>query len=188
MRPRIKDWVLLSIVSGIIGTIAMDMFNFPLWKSKKIEFMYGSLAGSILMLGSRTKRKENVLLGQIYHMLTGGLLGIMNFLMLKSSGKDHYLIKGLSFGAIIWGTLNNLGQSLGLFHVKMHRTVSFYVTLIANAIYGAVTSYAIVNLADPTMFEQTTKLEKDNISSRSTPKFMEEKSIYRETETPHYTQ
>lgn len=186
MRFRIKDWLLLSFVSGIIGTIAMDLFNFPLWKRKKTEFMYGSIAGSIL--GSRTKRKENFLLGQIYHMLTGGLLGTMNFHMLKSSGNDHYLIKGLAFGAIIWGTINNLGQSLGVFHVKMHRTTSFYVSLIANAIYGAVTSYAIVNLGDPNLFEETTKLEKANLSSRPTPKFMEETSIYRETETPHYTQ
>ncbi|SHH15596.1 hypothetical protein [Desulfosporosinus lacus] len=188
MKHRIKDWVILSFFSGIIGTIAMDVFNFPFWKSKKTEFMYGSLAGSILMLGSRTKRKENFLIGQIYHMLTGGLLGTLNFLMLKFSGKDHYLIKGFSFGAIIWGTLNNVGQSLGLFHVKMHRTASFYVSLIANAIYGAVTSYAIVNLGDPTMFEETTMLEKANLSSRPTPKFMEETSSYRETETPHYTQ
>ena len=186
MRFRIKDWLLLSFVSGIIGTLAMDLFNLPLWKTKKTEYMYGSLAGSILML--RTQRKDNFILGQIYHMLTGGLLGIINFQMLKFSGKDHYLIKGFSFGAIIWGTLSNVGQSLGLFHMKMHRSSSFYVSLLANAIYGAVTSYAIINLGDPIVFEQTTELEKDNVSSQSVPKFMDEILNNRVTETPQYTQ
>lgn len=166
----------------------MDLFNFPLWKTKQTEFMYGSLAGSILMLGTRTKRKENFMLGQIYHMLTGGFLGIINFLMLKFSGKDHYLIKGISFGAIIWGTLNNVGQGLGLFHVKMHRSTSFYVSLLANTIYGAVTSYAIVNLGNPNVFEQTTKLEKENLSAQSAPKYMAETLNNRVTETPQYTQ
>lgn len=79
-----------------------------------------------------------------------------------------------------------MGQRLGLFHVKMHKTSSFYIALLTNAIFGIVTSHTIVNQGDPNMFEQTTRLEKVKLSSQSTPKFMDKTLNNHETEKPQY--
>lgn len=165
MKFKIKDWLLLSFVSGLVGTVAVDLINLPFWKRNKTEMMYGSLAGSIIMRGIRTKRRENFIIGQIYHMLTGGVLGIFNFLVLKTSGKDHYLIKGVLSGAIIWGTLNNIGQRLGLFRAKMHSSTSFYVSLLGNCIYGLVTASTLVTLAGPKMFNEGFTFKQNNEKS-----------------------
>lgn len=155
IKYKIKDWLILAFLSGVIGTLAMDAVNYPFYKRKKIKMMYGNMAGSVLMSGLRVKRKENFLIGQIYHMLTGGMLGLFSFMVLKVSGKDNYIIKGLCSGAIIWATVNNLSQRLRIFRTTIRNSEGYYISLLANITYGLVTTVLIVLLGNPSMFKQS---------------------------------
>lgn len=75
-KIRIKDSIALSLISGFLGTIVMDLSNLLLWRSKKTEILYGHLAGSMIMRSFRTNQTKNFVLGQVFHFFTGAALGI----------------------------------------------------------------------------------------------------------------
>ncbi|WP_407311962.1 DUF6789 family protein [Desulfosporosinus sp. SB140] len=151
---KIKDSIVLGLIGGLAGTIVMDLSNFFLWRTNKTEGLYGHLAGSMIMRSFRTNQTKNFLLGQILHTFTGATLGIPFVYLLKKTGKDHHLIKGMIFGGLSWGILYDFGQKIGFFYGKAHLTKSHYSSLFNNFLFGITTAHTVYSLADSSVFPQ----------------------------------
>lgn len=154
---NIKDHIILSLLSGLLGTLVMDISNVLLWRTKKAEMLYGHLAGSMIMRGYRTNRTKNFALGQIFHLITGSALAIPIYGVLKASGKKYHLIKGAFMGLVSWGVLNNFGQRMGIFSTKAHLTKTHYAALWNNLVYGLTTAELITRLGNKTVFNKQTQ-------------------------------
>ena len=153
--PRIKDSAVLGLISGLIGTFAMDIIDFGAWRKGKHEMLYGHLSGSIIFRPIRMHRRENYIIGQVMHMLAGSAIGGLMTWFMKKTGKDHHLFKGSIIGMLTWLTLYEFGQRQKWFTSKARKSVTFYYAFLMNVIYGATTAQAIVSLADPSVFEKT---------------------------------
>lgn len=161
---KIKDSMLLGILSGLIGITCMDASNMILWRNKKTEGLYGHLAGSMIMSPLKLNRGKNFMLGQIFHMTVGSCLGVGMVQILKKFGKDYHALKGGFFAIATWGFLYNFGQRMGFYRHHPHITRSGYAAIWHHLIYGLVTSTAIVTLADPTVFPDASSVQPRNNS------------------------
>lgn len=164
-KNKIKDSMILGLFGGFIGTIAYDISNVLLWRKGKTENLSGHLAGSMMMLAIRTNQRKNFILGEIFHLITGSALGLVQVEILKKYGKDHYLVKGGFTGLFTWGVLYNFGQRMKFFSRRTHLTKTKYASLWHHLLYGLVSSQAIVTLADPSIFKKNR--EKEHVSAVS---------------------
>lgn len=153
-EKKVKDTVILGLSGGFAGTLLMDISNFLLWRNKQTEGLYGHLAGSMILKSIRTHQTKNFILGQILHIATGSALGIPMVYLFKKTGKDHYIIKGILTGSLLWGILIDFGKRAHWFDLKVRRTKSFYSGLLNNTLYGITSALAIVSLADSSTFPQ----------------------------------
>lgn len=158
--PRIKDSAVLGLLSGLIGTIPMDVIDLFFWIFGKHEMLYGHLAGSMIFRPIRMHRRENFLIGHIMHLLTGSALGLFMTGFLKKTGKDHHLIKGSFIGMMGWMTLYEFGQRVKWFTLKARKSSTFYTAFLMNVVYGMTTAQMIVSLAHPSVFNN--KIRQDN--------------------------
>jgi len=152
---KMKDSIAVSIISGFIGTLAMDASNLLFWKKGKTEALYGHIAGSVYVAPFRTNQRKNFLLGQITHLITGSILAYPMTLILKKTRKDNLLLKGAFFGAITWEFIYGMGQRFKVFSTKSYFTKTHYAELLNNIIYGVITAQALVTFSDPSMFPDT---------------------------------
>jgi len=97
---KMKDSITVSIFSGLLGTLAMDVSNLLFWKKGKTEALYGHIAASVYVSPFRTNQRKNFWLGQIMHLITGSILAYPLTFILKKTGKDNLLVKGAFFGAV----------------------------------------------------------------------------------------
>lgn len=149
---RIKDSITVSLASGILGTLAMDVANFLLWKSKRTEALYGHIAGSVLVRPFRTNQRKNFWLGEIMHLVTGSAIAYPLNYIFQKTGKDNYLLKGAFFGTVTWELIYGIGRRFKLFFVEPHFTKTHYAELLNNILYGMITAQALVTLSEPSMF------------------------------------
>lgn len=149
---KVQDSVVISALGGLIGAIPMDISNYILWKKGKSENLYGHVAGSMLMSKFRTNQPKNFLLGQFWHLATSAAFGFPAFYLLKKTGKDYLLLKGVSVGLFTWGFLYNFGMKMGLYRAKPRLTKTKYAALWHNFLYGVTTVYTIATIADPSHF------------------------------------
>lgn len=73
---KIKDSIAVSLFSGFLGTLVMDISNYLFWKNRKTEALYGHIAGSVFVRPLRTNQRKNFWLGQFTHIITGSALAI----------------------------------------------------------------------------------------------------------------
>ena len=155
---KMKDSITTGLLGGLIGAIFMDISNLLIFKAGKTETLYGYIAGGLFMAPFRTKKRKNFILGEIAHLAIGSFWGIPLTYILKKTGKDHYLIKGMLVSTLSLGNLI-VGQKLGMLK-KFRLTKTFYSAIWNHILYGLVSAQAIVMLADPTIFESSNKMNK----------------------------
>jgi hypothetical protein len=148
----IKDSVLLGTIGGFLGTVAMALSNFLIFKAGKTEMLYGHLAGSIIMRPIKANKRNNFFLGQILHLVSGSGAGLLMLQIYKSFGTDLALLKGAMMGMFTWQGLYNVGQRLKIYTANPHLTKTGYSALWNNFLYGVVTAYSIKWLAHPSVF------------------------------------
>jgi hypothetical protein len=149
---KMQDSVAISVLGGLIGAIPMDISNYLLWKNGKTENLYGHVAASMLMSKFRTNQTKNFLLGQFWHYAACAGFGFPAFYLLKKTGKDHLLLKGVSVGIFTWGLLYNAGMKIGLYNATSRLTKTKYAALWHNFLYGVTTVYTIAKVSDPNLF------------------------------------
>ncbi len=154
LGKKMKDSIPIGFLGGLVGTLAMDLSNIIFKKTGLSEKTYAQYAGSVLLSPFRLIFRENYLLGQILHLITGSILGIPMFNIMKKTGKDNYLFKGAVYGIFSWETLYSLRQRLGLVRSKTYTTRTHITTIIDTLVYGFVSTSAMVFLSDPTIFPQ----------------------------------
>ncbi|WP_199241754.1 hypothetical protein [Desulfosporosinus sp. Sb-LF] len=150
---KMKDSVVLSLFSGVLGTLTMDVSNLIFWRTRKTEALYGHIAGSVYVRPFRTNQRKNFILGQIMHLITGATLAYPLNLLLIRTGKDHATLKGAFFGAVTWEFIYGLGRRFSIFATKPHMTKTHYAELFNNIIYGITTAQALVTFHKPSIVE-----------------------------------
>lgn len=159
---KTQDTIITGLLGGFIGTLCMDISNTLLFKARKTEKLYGHLAGQFFVAPIRTKQRKNFILGELLHLSAGAIFGLPTIWMLKKTGKDHYLSKGLVTSILTWGILYSGGQKVGLFK-KLRLTKTHYSAALNNVIYGLVSAKAMVMMADPNIFPSV-KVSQSNSS------------------------
>ncbi|WP_052090331.1 DUF6789 family protein [Desulfosporosinus sp. HMP52] len=154
---NMRDSIPIGFLSGLVGTIAMDLSNIIFKKSGVSEKTYAQYAGSVLMSPFRLLLKENRILGQILHLITGSIVGIPLFAVLKKTGKDNYLFKGAVYGTFTWELLYSFGLRYGVFRTKAYSTRTHLTTLIDNLVYGFSSAATMVFLTDKAVFPNASK-------------------------------
>ena len=157
---RLEDSITTGLLGGLIGTLCMATSNILLYNFKKTEVTYAHIAGQFFVNPLRTKQRKNFILGELLHLAVGSVSGIPLLYMLKNTGKDHYLSKGLVASMLTWGVLYTGGQKVGLFK-KLRLTKTHYSSAWNNTIYGLATAQAIVLIANPTIFTSSNKINQD---------------------------
>ncbi|SDH89915.1 DUF6789 family protein [Desulfosporosinus hippei] len=154
---NMKDSIPIGFLSGLVGTIAMDLSNIIFKKSGVSEKTYAQYAGSVLMRPFRLIFKENLIFGEILHLITGSIMGIPLFAVLKKTGKDNYLFKGAVYGTFTWELLYSFGLRYGVFRTKAYSARTHMTTLIDNLVYGVSSAATMVFLTDKAVFPNASK-------------------------------
>lgn len=167
---NMKDSIPIGFLGGLMGTIAMDLSNILFKKTGLSEKTYAQYAGSVLLSPIRLVFKQNILLGQILHLMTGSILGIPMFNILRKTGKDNHGFKGAVYGIFTWEILYSFGQRLGLIRAKTYTTRTHITSLIDNIVYGLTSTSTMVFLANHSVFPKTSNQQIETRSESQMPK------------------
>lgn len=181
---KTQDSILIGLIGGFIGTIFMDISNELIYKAGKTEGRYANVAGQMFVSPIRTKQRKNFILGEILHLAVGSVFGLPLVYILKKTGKDHYLAKGLVTSILTWGVLYTGGQKVGLFK-KNHLTKSHYSAMWNNLIYGISAAKVIVSIADPAVFKMQEQETLEGYEPKIANDYMIESDIGTEQETTY---
>lgn len=150
----INDAIVVSTLGGLFGAFTMNIVNYILKVFKQTEWTYAHLDASWLLYWFRVKRKTIYILGQLINASISAAMGVPIFYMLRKTGKDHYLYKGIVTGIVIWLVLYVLPSKRKMFSVKAYYPKTHFIMLLGGIIYGISTVWAIITFAGPVLFKE----------------------------------
>ncbi|MDQ7793342.1 MAG: hypothetical protein RDU89_02850 [bacterium] len=148
----IGDTVTLGMVAGTIGNLAKDLSNYLLYRRKVTTEVYPRVAASLFTDSGSARRPAGFAVGLITDGLIGAGAGIPLAYVLTRTGKDNYLLKGIGVGLALWSLFyGGLGGKLS---IRPRDPPTLLSGFWNNALYGAVTAFAITRLASPRLFRR----------------------------------
>ena len=149
---KIKDPILLGVVSGLAGNLLKNIGNFVNVKLGMTQSTYPRVAGGIFMKQNQVESIPGKTVGWIADSAVAGGLGIGLVYLLKLTGKDHALIKGVIYGDSAWTVLYTFANKLGvskIYPLDPKTNLSGYMN---NTLYGIGTVLAATTLGDEDLF------------------------------------
>lgn len=163
-----KDSVIVGLMSGLLGSIAVETINVVSGK----KLLFGKLASSIIVNPFRSYQRKNILLGEAMHLTMGAGIGSVIVQVLRRTGKEYMMAKSIFVSLMAWIGLHTLGNRFDVFSNKARSTKSQYLSLLQHIVYGATTSAAISYLANPVIFQQVSNSQDINLSQGDEPQLM----------------
>lgn len=135
-----KDRLTASALAGLIGALVQDVYDVIILSLKITDRVYTDF-GKIIIMFKPYKGLEALIVGILAHFTICIIFGAAFGYISKLTSPRFYLLKGASFGAVVWFLLQGIGTlyDLPLFKdVPPRPALSMFIGAI---IYGLVVAY-----------------------------------------------
>ena len=144
-----RDTITIGSIAGIVPTFIMTVYKGLL---KLLGFNFISTwetAASILLNEKLINTPVGLIIGFIGQFSLGAIFGVVVAYMLKFTGKDYYLIKGVGAGALCW--LSTVGFFMRFLGIQLQGRSDLFtnlLTVIDFVLMGTVSSLVVKKYAD----------------------------------------
>lgn len=160
LMKKIKDPILLGIVSGLTGNVLKNIGVSISKKSRFGNFNYAQTAGGLFMTKRQTKTGLGNIIGRLSDAAIGAGLGVGFAYILKYTGKDHALMKGVGYGHGAWTILMGAANQFGFSNIYPMDPKSVLSNYLGHTLYGIGASLAATTFGDDDFFKKE-DIEKD---------------------------
>lgn len=151
---KIRDRVLLGVVSGLAGGIVKNTLGLLLVKRKLAEYGGPSRAAGMLVPAHKITTPKGKLVGLLADTTISGLLGVLSVYTLSLSGKDKAALKGAMIsGATAWTVLYGVLGTMGATRIQSPQPKTVLCEFLEHTLYGAVAASTAAYLGDEDLFD-----------------------------------
>lgn len=147
-KPLLRDRIVLSAVSGTLGTLVMYAVGLPLYFLKVTRIIYLSYSVELFINHKLAQTTSGFILGFLTGIIAGSVLALGLKLIFEWSGTDWIWLKTIGYAAFIWllwvGVARNL-MDLTPYLFKDIRTNA--ILLMQSIIYCLATTYFMIKLS-----------------------------------------
>jgi len=131
--------VLKGLVAGLISTVIMSLLEYPIWRRWGLEMvtewhLNQAIAGRLL----RRSPSTVIVHGLLFHILHGGLAGIVFVIVLSLAPKAPITDAAVGFGLVLWVVSLFILKPVTGVGLRGHRfgLSPFVVSLAGHILYG----------------------------------------------------
>ena len=143
-----RDRLILAGLAGLAGTCAEEaVYWIPVLAGVvRAKVTTGYYLASIIFAHDSPAAAQ-ILLGELTHLISGGMLGVAVLFLLSWSGRQSVLIKGAALGAVFWLSHVILIPSFVAPRIKIEQSMAgVLLDLVALLAWGAVTAVTLKRL------------------------------------------
>lgn len=147
-RMLLRDKILLSAVSGALGTLVMYSVGLPLYFLNLAKIIYLSYSVELFITHKLAQTTPGFILGFLTGIITGSILAFGFKIIIEWTGSDWIWFKSIGYAVFIWfiwvGVARNL-MDLTPYLFKDIRTNALLLT--QSVIYSLATTYFMIKLS-----------------------------------------
>lgn len=132
-----KDRVLIGFISGALGLLTRDVWNYFSKQIGKAKFYIWQISADLFMDLKYVKTFWGTIVGFLADIVFGGLLGIAFVYFLKYTNTKNIVIKGWGYGMAAWLFLFGIMlHNLPQMQIVPKEALGNFSAFIGHSIYG----------------------------------------------------
>jgi hypothetical protein len=147
-KIRLRDKMLLSFLSGILGTLVMYTIGLPMFFLGLTRSIYLLYSIELFVTPQIARTTLGFIAGFITGLIVGGTLALGFKLIMEWTGSDGIWYKALGYGAASWFV--SVGLLRNFLNVAMYLRGDLQTNLFLlnqSLIYSVATAYFMIKLA-----------------------------------------
>lgn len=150
---KMRDRLLLGVVSGLAGATAKNVVSEILMRNKVAEFGGPARAAGMLLPAHKVATPLGELVGWLADTAIASVLGVVSVYVLTLTGKDKAAVKGaIATGGIAWMGLYGVLGTMGATRVSSASAKTVLSEFLTHTVYGAVTGAVAAYLGEDGLF------------------------------------
>lgn len=148
---KIKDRIILGMVSGILSSMPPQVVDALAYKSGLADLSYAQLAAKLFIPKNKTATPQGKFLSFLINSINGGLVGVFTTYLLSLTGRDKAVIKGIGAGTMLWVLVNGLLSHVGL-KITSKKPLTPILSFFNHVLSGTLNGILILKLGDDSLF------------------------------------
>ncbi len=150
MKIKIKDRVLLGVVSGILAAIPALSVNIYEHKKGLINMTYPQSAGTLSLKKSKVNTIEGKIMSNVINGIGMSSAGVATTYVMSATGRDHPILKGIGVNYLYAVIFAGILPKIGL--VAKPRPKFPILGLIEHTMTGVLSGLLVSRLGDDSLF------------------------------------
>ena len=147
---KIKDSILLGVISGLLGAVPGRLLNKAEFALGFTDSRYEEMAAIPFVKKKEINKPIGKNIGKIANGLLTSVVGVSTTYVLKRTGRDHAILKGMGIAGLSWLGLYSLSTQT---HIrKSKKPLTALLSFGDHLIFGATTGTLAARLGDDSLF------------------------------------
>jgi len=173
---KINDRILVGMLSGTAGMVALTLFDVVSAKMKISQRAYRTTAAGVWVSSRREAEKwSGQLLGVMMNIGLSMVGGVGVVKMLTTFGRDKLVPKGIFFGATFGSITTSILSGFASNKVKPKDAMSNLSYLLAHAVFGLVSTFTAAKIGDDSLFDTSPQNDYSAPTKQTTEQLKESK-------------
>jgi hypothetical protein len=140
---RINDTIIAGALAGWTGNIVKEILTWFFYSMGWVRYTFVHIAAGFYYSAENLGAPLSLVTGILTDWIIAGTFGVLALLMLRYTGTDYAILKGIAFGGLVYVITFGVGMALDITRATLVTPLPDFLLLLAHFAIGAVTGWAL---------------------------------------------
>ncbi len=140
---KVKDTIVAGVLAGWIGNVVKETLTWSFHFMGWVRYTFVHIAAGFYYSVDNLNAPLSLVTGAITDWTISGTFGVMLLLLLRYTGTDYAIFKGIGFGAIVYVITFGIGMAMDITRATLITPLPDFLLLTAHLAIGGVTGWAL---------------------------------------------
>lgn len=138
-----RDSIITGALAGLLGNLGKEAVVWPLHWLGWVRYTFAHIAAGYFVEGKFINNPVSLATGFIADFTIAAFFGVLLLYLLRFTGKDYAILKGVGFGLVAYIIFYGLLMALDVTRASLLTPLPNLLLFIPHVIFGALTAYLL---------------------------------------------
>jgi len=140
---KTKDTVIAGVLAGWMGNVVKEALTWTFHIMGWVRYTFAHIWAGYYYSAENIDAPLSLAAGTITDWTVVGIFGVLLLFILRYTGTDFAIFKGIGFGSLVYITVFGIGMALGFTRATLITPLPHFLLLMAHLTVGGVTGWAL---------------------------------------------
>jgi hypothetical protein len=170
---KVKDTIVAGVLAGWMGNVVKETLTWSFHFMGWVRYTFVHIAAGFYYSVENLNAPLSLVTGAITDWTIAGTFGTMLLLLLRYTGVDYAIFKGIGFGALVYVITFGIGMAMDITRASLLTPLPDFLLLMSHLAIGGVSGWALGKYFSPVINIQQGGdiLQKKNKQFNPSPEF-----------------